>query len=133
MRQADLDAAVALARAAVGAQEALPADAWPVRRLDRDAYYVLVRLARAGEPGWLAAVDPGTGDVMTWAANMTGSTTVPALPPNLEVVGNRELVWRPSLQSRSPLYPLLRLETSRGQVFVDLSGRICSDLSNGRG
>ena len=117
----DIDTAVALARAAVGAPEDIPAEALPVRRLDRDATYVLVRLGRRGEPGWLAAVDPAVRDVLSWARNPSGESTVP------EGVG--ELVWRPSVRSRSPLYPLLL----DGGVFTDLSGNRWTDLPHGRG
>ena len=135
MDQADLDAAAALARAAVGAADDVPVEALPVRRLDRDASYVLVRLGRPGEPGWIAAVDPAAADVMTWASNPSGASTVPGGEPG-EVAGpgvDRELVWRPSAQSRSPLYPLLRLVTPEGERFVDLAGTVSTRLSDTRG
>jgi hypothetical protein len=134
MNQADLDAAADLARAAVGAADDVPVETLPVRRLDRDASYVLVRLGRAGEPGWIAAVDPGTADVMTWAGNASGGSTVPAVDPGeMGMDAERELVWRPSAQSRSPLYPLLRWVTSEGERFVDLSGTVTTGLSDTRG
>jgi hypothetical protein len=109
----------------------LPADAWPVQRLDREASYVLVRLGEAGESGWLAAVDPATSTVMTWAKT-AGATTVPSPPPAMKEVEDRELVWQPSAQTRSPLYPLLRLTTRKGPLFVDLSGKVWTRLNEGR-
>ena len=133
MEPADLDTAIALARAEVGAELNVPADARRVRRLDRDGSYVLVQLGRVGEPGWLAAVDPRTWEVMTWAVNTSGNATFPALPQTLNDVTSAELVWRPSDKSRSPLYPLLQLTTSSGEVYVDISGKIWTALSDGHG
>jgi hypothetical protein len=133
MDQADLDTAAALARAAVGAADDVPAETVPVRRLDRDASYVLVRLGRPGEAGWVAAVDPLASDVMTWARNESGASTVPTEDPEYEGVLDRELVWRPSAQSRSPLYPLLRLVKSGGEVFIDVAGTVATEVSDARG
>lgn len=132
MNQADLDAAADLARAAVGAADDVPVETLPVRRLDRDASYVLVRLGHPGQPGWIAAVDPHAGDVMTWAGNASGGSTVPAMD-EVTVDAERELVWRPSAQSRSPLYPLLRVVTADGERFVDLSGTVSPGLFDTRG
>jgi hypothetical protein len=126
----DLTAAVVLARRAVGSPaDGLPAEAVIVRRLDRDSEYALVSLGLPGEPGWVAAVDPATG-VMSWAANQSGST-VPSRPAGL--TGDATLVWQPSVQSRSPLYPLLRLSGPDGEVFVDLDGRTHESLGDSRG
>ena len=128
-----MDTAVALARAAIGAEPDLPAEAHPVRRLDRDASYVLVRLGNSGEPGWLAAVDTAGREVMTWAMNRTGRSTIPDRPQLAGAATNSELVWQPGMQSRSPLYPLLRLKTDQGALYVDLSGAVWSTLTEGRG
>lgn len=131
MDGSDLTAAVVLARQAVGSPaDGLPAEAVVVRRLDRDAEYVLVSLGLPGEPGWVAAVDPASADVMSWAANPSGST-VPSRPAGLE--GDATLVWRPSVHSRSPLYPLLRVVGPDGEVFVDLDGRTYDSLGDSRG
>jgi hypothetical protein len=120
-----MDAAIALARTATGAPADSPAHTDPVRRLDRDAPYVLVRLGPEGGPGWLAAVDLATGEVLTWAANPSGHTTAPP--------GQGELVWRPSTQSRSMLYPLRLIDEPSGRTFVDLAGRHWTTLSDARG
>jgi hypothetical protein len=118
----DLDRAVTLARATIGLAENVPAQAHAVRRLDRTASYVLVQLGEPGEPGWVAAVDPDAGEVMTWAANPSGASHRPERPAAYGAAP-AELVYRPGLASRSPLYPLLRVETSEGPRFVDLGGR----------
>lgn len=130
MDGSDVTAAVVLARQAVGSPaDGLPAEAAVVRRLDRDAEYVLISLGHPGEPGWVAAVDPSTG-VMSWAAILSG-TTVPSRPAGL--TGDATLVWRPSVLSRSPLYPLLRVAGPDGEVFVDLDGRTHGSLGDSRG
>ena len=82
MRDSDLDRAVALARATVGADEDVPAKTYPVRRQDRDESYVIVQLGRTAQPGWVVAVDVPRDDVMTWAANETGTSTVPTKRPS---------------------------------------------------
>jgi hypothetical protein len=130
--QADLDAAAALARSTIGVPDDVDALSRPVRRLDRDTSYVLVQLGRAGEPGWVAAVDPRTADVMAWATNATGASTAPE-GQGYDGAGEGELVWRPCAQSRSPLYPLLRIVAPAGELFIDLAGRASTVLSDGRG
>jgi hypothetical protein len=56
---------------------------------------------------------------------------VPSRPAGLE--GDATLVWRPSVHSRSPLYPLLRVAGPDGEVFVDLDGRTYDSLGDSRG
>ncbi|MBN8884923.1 MAG: hypothetical protein J0I77_04345 [Rudaea sp.] len=118
----DLAAAARIARAAVGIGAEVPARTYPVRRLDRDASYVLVLLGLPGAPGWIAAVDAAAQDVMTWAANPSGASTVPAADEALD------LVWQPGSASRSPLYPLHRVNTPDGPRFLDLAGKLHKDL-----
>jgi hypothetical protein len=130
--QLGISGAVTLARQAVGAPDDLPASADVVRRLDRDGKYVLVRLGRPDGPGWIAAVDPVSQDVMTWAANPSGSTTVPDRPDDAPE-GDTELVWSPGTRSRSPLYPLLRIAAAGGDRFIDLAGLVHLSLSDSRG
>ncbi len=133
MKAAGLKTAVALARAALleagedlGAD--LPVQALPVQRLDRDESYVLVRLGRQDGPGWIAAVDPLKKDVMTWA-HTSGASTVPRRDTATQGVGDSDLVWQPCLQSMSPLYPVLRVFTRDGEIFVDLSGAVTTTLT----
>lgn len=102
MTSTEVDRAVELARRAAGAGPAVPATAVAVDRLDRDGGYLLVRLGRDGEAGWVAAVDVAGQDVMSWAANPSGE---PTIPPS-SAAGDR-YVWAPSGSAGSPLYPLL--------------------------
>ena len=132
MEDSDVEAAVELARATVGVDESVPAEVFPVRRLDRDNTYVLVQLGRPGEPGWVAAVDLDHSDVMTWAANASGESTIPTQRPPELASGDTELVWRPSRSSPSPLYPLLRISNDEGEWFIDLAGEVSTTLSDGR-
>ena len=77
MNSADLATAVELARAAAGVGAGTPASTVVVRRLDRDGEYVLVQLGAPGSAGWIAAVNVADNDVMSWAANPSGESTVP--------------------------------------------------------
>lgn len=128
MRSRDITDAIALARATVGAAEDVPAVPLPVRRLDRDAEYVLVQLGHPGEPGWVAAIDPAHDEVMTWAANPSGEPTAPTRAASDRPRGEVEWVWRPSAHSRSPLYPLLHITTETGELFIDLAGAVYDTL-----
>ena len=128
MKSADITAAIALARATVGAADDVPAVFFRVRRLDRDAEYVLVQLGHPGKPGWLAAIDPAQDEVMTWAANPSGESTAPTRSDSDRSGGEVEWVWRPSAYSRSPLYPILRITTETGELFVDLAGAVYDTL-----
>lgn len=128
VKSADITAAIALARATVGAADDVPAVFVPVRRLDRDAEYVLVQLGHPGEPGWVAAIDPAQDEVMTWAANPSGESTAPIRSESDRPDGEVEWVWRPSAHSRSPLYPILRITTETGELFVDLAGAVYDTL-----
>jgi hypothetical protein len=121
--------AVELAREAIGVDAEVPATTVVVHRLDRAGDYVLVRLGKPGVAGWIAAVDVSGRDVMSWAANPRGQSTVPPPP----TTGTAEYVWRPCVASRSPLYPLLRTPSASGDGvrFVDLSGRVYDDLAAG--
>ena len=133
MRDSDLERAVALARATVGADEDVPAKTYTVRRQDRDESYVIVQLGRTAQPGWVVAVDVARDDVMTWAANETGTTTVPTKRPSKLSSADAEWVWMPSRSSLSPLYPLLRLSNAEGEWLVDLTGAVTTRPATGRG
>ncbi len=132
MKDSDVDAAVALARAAVGVDDNVPARTFTVRRLDRDSSYALVQLGEPGRPGWVVAVDVAQSDVMTWAANESGESTVPTQRPSALSSGEAELVWRPLRSSASPLYPLLRISNYDGEWFIDLAGTVSPALADGR-
>lgn len=110
--------AVDIARIAVGADARTPGTATWIRRLDLAPDYVIVNLGRGG-PGWIAAVEPVTGEVLSHAENPSGASTLP--PMGAE---QGEYVWAPSEASRSPLYPLLLVSTSSYTHLRDLTGRI---------
>lgn len=124
----DLARAVELAREATGADREVPADAVVVHRPDRTDDYALVTIGRAGESGWVAAVDPAGGEVMSWAENPSGEPTVPPLTGPAD-----GYVWAPGVRSRSPLYPLLRTSGPDGEHYVDLAGRVPDPWPRGRG
>lgn len=132
MKDADVEAAVTLARATVGVDESVPAKTFPVRRLDRDSTYVLVQLGEPEQPGWVVAVDVDQREVMTWAANESGESMVPTSRPPALSAGEPEWVWRPSRSSPSPLYPLQRISNSEGEWFIDLAGVVSTTISDGR-
>jgi hypothetical protein len=117
--EAQLAQAIEIARATVGTGADTPGRAARVRRLDRDAQYVLVYLGQPDQPGWIAAVEPDTGDVLSWADNRSGASTLPDLPGETQ---DAEYVWAPSTASRSPLYPLLLVTTDGGRQLRDLAG-----------
>lgn len=128
MKDSETASAIELARQAVGAAADDPAEPMVVRRLDTAAEYVLVRLGPSGGPGWIAAVDPAARDVMSWAVNSSGGSTVPTVAGAAP-----DYVWVPSSVSPSPLYPLLRLSTDDGPRFVDITGTIHDHLTGHRG
>lgn len=119
MTEAEVARAIDIARATVGTGPETPSRAARIRRLDRDASYVLVYLGQPDQPGWIAAVEPDTGDVMSWADNRSGASTLPDLPSH---TGDAEYVWAPSTASRSPLYPLVLFTTDGGRRLRDLAG-----------
>jgi hypothetical protein len=103
------------------------------------AYYLLV-FGEAGATIGLAAVDASTGEVSHWAT-LPGAAAHPLLDERtaIERAGARgsrsaELVWASSPASRSPLYPLWRIQTGDKTVYVDQHGTVWPSLgSTGRG
>jgi hypothetical protein len=111
--------AIDIARATVGASVQTPARAVRIRRLDRGADYVLVYLGPPGQPGWIAAVEPDAGEVLSWADNRSGASTLPEIPAEAD---QAEYVWTPGTASRSPLYPLLLVTIDGAPRLRDLAG-----------
>ena len=118
-------------RAAVGAASGVAGRAWPVRRLDRpgETYYLVV-LGDEGASVAVGTVNAETGDV-------SSSAHLPGRGPHLEVDAVRaraltnagetaaaELVWRPSLVSKSPLYPVWEVALPSGPAYVDQAGSV---------
>jgi len=128
------DDAVARVRAAVGAANGIAGRAWPVRRLDRSGErYYLVVLGDEGASVVVGTVNAVTGDVGS-------SASLPGRGPHLEVDAVRaralagagetagaELVCRPSLVSKSPLYPVWEVALPSGPAYVDQAGSVRRD------
>lgn len=128
MEDGEIALAIDLARDAAGAGPDVPAAAVVVHRLDTGTDYVLVRLGAPGEPGWIAAVEPAARDVMSWAANESGGSNLPASSGVSD-----DYVWVPSSVSPSPLYPLVRVTTSDGERYRDITGVLHESLTGHRG
>ena len=126
--------AIARARHRLGLDAAVAATAWRSRREDDpgDSYYLVI----LGDPDralGVAAVEAATGELMEW-------TKLPGTGPHLTTGpeeamrhaaasgGHPELVWRSSRASRSLLYPVWRVETGRGTVYVDQQGVVWDSL-----
>jgi hypothetical protein len=128
------------ARTALDIPESTPARAWavhPASEAVRD--YALVEL---GEP-WavvaVAAVDQATGQVLT-SARLPGTGPhlrlgeVAALDAAGRSGGRARLVWRPSRQSQSMLYPLWEVrgaDEEEAPVYVDHAGSIWPAIEPG--
>jgi hypothetical protein len=117
------------ARVALGLDSSVPAFAWPVDRLDAPGgSYYLVLFGPLEASVAVAAVDAATGDVLT-SARLSGS--VPHLPLSKQEAAERaglptesvtRLVWQPSRQSRSLLYPLWEVRRGSRIAYVDRHG-----------
>ena len=128
MRQ---EQAIARARTVTGTIESVPAQSYSVRRLDRanEFYYLIV----FGEPEAtvaVASVNSITGDVENWARSSglrshlsIGATDAKRLS-RMSDDATVELVWKPCVESRSPLYPLWEVRTPDGTRFVDQQGNV---------
>jgi hypothetical protein len=125
------DDAVARVRAAVGAADDVAGRAWAVRRMDRPGeMYYLVVLGDEDAAVAVGTVNAATGDVAS-------SAHLPGRGPHLEVDAARaralagagetagvELVWRPSLVSKSSLYPVWEVLLPSGPAYVDQAGSV---------
>ncbi len=127
--------AITRARAATGVQQAVPARAWRVRRLDRtnDSYYLVV-FGEDDAAVAVAAVGAAQGEIRS-------SASLPGHGPHLNVsmqeaakraglgdAAQTELVWQPSAASRSPFYPVWEVRTPDRVVYVDQQGSVWPDL-----
>lgn len=127
-----------LARTALGLEPSILSEALRVDRLDApgEAYY-LVLFGRPEATTAVAAVDAASGQLL-------GSAQLSGRGPHLVVsrleaaarasVSERfaaRLVWQPSRQSRSPLYPLWEVRADAGSAYVDQAGRTWSRLERG--
>ncbi|MEO8739081.1 MAG: hypothetical protein ABI537_05190 [Casimicrobiaceae bacterium] len=138
MAEVDEAAAIASAREQLRLASDVPAQAWPVRRIDRpgESYWFVVFGARDAALG-AAAVDAQSGAVMVSAAlpgtqaqlavDAAQALQIAGQPPGTAIA----LAWQASAASRSPLYPLWAIAVGNETLYVDQHGRIWRTLSGG--
>jgi hypothetical protein len=128
------DDAVARVRAAVSAADGVAGHAWPVRRLDRpgETYYLVV-LGDEHASVAVGTVSAATGEVGS-SAHLPGAGAHLAIDAErakalagADEAARAELVWRPSLVSKSPLYPVWEVTLPTGAVYVDQAGSVRHD------
>ena len=140
MTEVELAALVAAARSAMGLPMETPARAWWVYPPEgEEPAYVLVELGAEDRAVGVAAVDHRNGSVMT-SARLPGQRRHLALDEHRALrlaghpAGRVRLVWQPSRQSRSPLYPLWHVHGASGTpepVYVDQAGGTWPRLDRG--
>lgn len=127
----DQKVAVARAREATGTGDSIPAEVYRVRRLDRkDEFYYLILFGKQPSTVAVATVNARTGDVENWARS-------PGIRPHFSIgsaearrlagmpeTASVELVWKPCLGSRSPLYPLWEVRANGQTRHVDQQGNV---------
>jgi hypothetical protein len=85
----------------------------------------------------VAAVDAESGELLAWARlpgsgpHLVVSGTAAAARAGMSERSTVRLVWQPSRQSRSPLYPLWEVRTDGEGVYVDHAGRTWPRLERG--
>jgi hypothetical protein len=127
--------AIAIARAKIHADAAVPARAWQVRRLDRvgESYYLVVFGDEHSSTG-VVAVGAAQGEIQTWAS-------LPGQGPHLRLdsaaaiqragladATSAQMVWKPCRATRSPLYPLWEIQGITKTVYLDQQGTLWSEL-----
>jgi hypothetical protein len=130
--------AVERARTAFDLETTLEGRAWPVHAIDGNGpAYFLVVLGPAATPIAVAVIDAGTEQLRT-SARLGG--TAPHLPLGPEEALRRagftrlariRLVWAPTRQSMSPLYPLWEVKEEAKVAYVDQQGRVWAHLEPG--
>lgn len=121
------------ARTALDIPEGTPARGWAVHPASEEVRdYALVELGEPSAVVAVAAVDSRTGDLLTWA-RLPGTGPhlrlgeVAALDAASRPGGRARLVWRPSRQSQSMLYPLWEVRgphEEEAPVYVDHAGTV---------
>ena len=132
MTDAELVALVAAARNGLVLPADTPARAWWVfSPAAEEAMYALVELGGPDGAVGVAAVERRTGSLLS-STRLPGQERHVVLDEAraLELAGHpagrARMVWTPSRQTASPLYPLWEVRgtsTSPGAVYVDLAGR----------
>jgi hypothetical protein len=138
MPQLPPDEAITRARASLGLAAEVPGRAWRTERLDRpgEAYYLVIFGDEKAAVA-VATVDTTNGEIRT-------SAHLPGVAPHLTVDAEQALqlagrnalsqpvlVWQPCRASRSPFYPLWRVRTNVGIVYVDQQGVVWPELVPG--
>ncbi len=130
--------ATATARSALRVGDDVPAQAWPVRYIDRpgQSYWLVVLGTRNAARG-VAAVDAQSGAVMVSApligkeAQMTVDAAkalhIAGMPAGTAI----GMAWQSCTASRSPLYPLWAVGEGDETVYVDQHGRLWRSLEQG--
>ena len=130
--------AIERARSALRVGDDVPAQAWPVRYIDRpgESYWLVVLGSRNAARG-VAAVDAQSGAVMV-SATLLGKEAQLAVDAAkaLQIAGLPQgtaigMAWQSSTASRSPLYPLWAIGTGDQTVYVDQQGRLWRSLERG--
>ena len=123
------DAALERARAELDLKPPVEGKAWPVHPASGEGVsYFLVLLGDPGAPIAAVAVDSTSGDVIS-SARLSGSL------PHLSIAADEavrrtgmpegsatRLVWEPSRQTRSPLYPVWEVRNGSERAYVDQRG-----------
>jgi hypothetical protein len=136
-----VDAAVVSARAALGVDSSQPARTWTVARMRPDARgYVLVVFGTPERAVAIAAVDPGSGEVLE-SARLPGRERHALITADEAIVraglgpdSEARLVWGPSSATRSRFYPLWQLQSAERRIWVDsVRGDVWQTLDTPRG
>jgi hypothetical protein len=132
------DEAIGRARIGLGIAQTVEAQAHRVRHLLRqnDDYYLVI----FGEQNYAVAV----AIVRINSGEIANSAQLPGRGPHLTVSASQalalaglnehagsqiELVWQPCRASRSPLYPIWKIQTPEGEVYVDQQGNTWQNLN----
>lgn len=134
--------AIAGARAHLGLDSSVRAEAWRTRRIDRpgEEYYLVIFGEHEAAVG-VAAVDVARGEVMVSAAlsghrsHLSIDAQTALRRAGSPVDARIRLVWQSCTGSRSPLYPLWEIRADERTVYVDQQGVVWESLerSEGRG
>ncbi len=130
--------AVERARQALNLEPLLEGRAWPVYPINgNDPSYFLVVLGPQSAAIAVAAIDADTAELQTSVRlNDTGphlliSAEDAARRTELRSPSRPRLVWTPTRQSRSPLYPLWEVRQEAEIAYVDQQGTVWRYLEAG--
>jgi hypothetical protein len=130
--------AIQKSRDALGLDKSIPSAAYNVINLNKQGgdYYLVI----FGEPNASVAIATLDGQDLTIKTSAILSGTNAHLTidrdqalarANNKAVHSLELVWKPCKLSKSPLYPIWRVHTSNGIIYIGQSGELSQDLDDG--